>query len=137
MEAPITEMNNLHGLEWLVLNDEMFMGTIEAAMRGIAVEVYAENPNTHGHEQRAQIALNIALSDIGKGEAARFRNIFATVVIQDDGLRGQFFDATNPGDTSILLSDRIKPWLMDTGQLKNVIRAVWNVAANVPPEGSG
>lgn len=134
MSIPISEMENLHYLEWLVLNDERFMGTIEAAMRGIAVEVYAEPPETHGHDQRAQVALNIALSGIGEGEAARFRNIFATVVIQDDGLRGQFFDTSDPGDTSIPLTDRIKPWLMDAEWLGNVIRHVWGIAANVEPE---
>ena len=136
MSVPITEMINLHYLEWLVLIDEKFMGTVEAAMRGVAVEVYAESPETHGHRQRAQVALNIALSGIGEGEAARFRNIFATVVIQDDGLRGQFFDTSNPGDTSIPLADRIKPWLMDAEWLGNIIRAVWNIAANVLVEES-
>lgn len=134
MPVPITEMENLHYLEWLVLNDDRFMGTIEAAMRGIAVEVYAEPPETHGHDQRAQVALNIVLSDIGTGEAARFRNIFATVVIQDEGLRGQFFDTSDPDNTSIPLEDRIKPWLMDAEWLGNVIRAVWNVAAGISEE---
>lgn len=138
MTVPISEMTNLHFLEWMVLNDEDFMGTIEAAMRSVAVEVYAEDPATHGHDNRAAIALNIALSDIGKGEAARFRNIFATVVIQDEGLRGQFFDVTDPNNTNIPLEDRIKPWLMNADHLGNIIRAVWNVAANVEePESEG
>lgn len=131
----LSELQNLHYAERVVMKNVEFMETIEAAMRAVAVEIYQEPPDTWGHDNRAAIAVNIAMSGADEqSEAKRFRNLFATVVLQHEPLRGQFFDATSPTDANKTMESRIMPWMMDEATLQNVIRGAWNVAANVPAE---
>lgn len=127
-----SELKNMHYAERAVLRHAEFIQTVEAAVRAVAVDVYTEPANTPGHAQRAHVALVIATSGTeATSEAARFTNLFATVVVQDAKLRGQFFDTTDPGNATRTMESRIRPWLMVEADLRAAIRAAWNVAANV------
>lgn len=133
----LNELKNDHYAERVIWKSTEFLDTVEAAMRSVAFTVHQEDEGTWGHEQRKQIALNIVMSDVGSGtEAKRFRNIFATVILQHQQLRAQVFDTavTTALPLTAPLENRVKPWLMDQTALQNVILNAWNAAANVPPK---
>lgn len=133
----LNELKNEHYAERVIWKNAEFLDTVEAAMRSVAFDIHQEPEETWGHEQRKQIALNIVMSDVGSDtEAKRFRNIFATVILQHPQLRAQVFDTavTTTLPVGAPLEQRVKPWLMDEATLQNVIRSAWNAAANVSPE---
>ena len=112
---------NEHVYEAQVIRDTEYLNIVEAAMMQCAVEIHEEPATTHGHENRAHIALNIFLST---DEAARFARFFAWLALFNPAIRGQVFKAAE--------TDKIRPDLIDGAALRTLIKNSWNTAANVP-----
>lgn len=90
-------------------------------MMQCAIEIHQEPSTTHGHANRAAIALAVFLNPV---DTERFARFFAWLAIFNPTIRGQVFKATE--------TDKIRPDLIDGAALRDLIKGAWNVAANVP-----